>query len=181
MMTEKEIETSEANTMVQNANTYVENMDIQNAIPLYISASEIYLKHNQIARFSDCAVRAARFCIQFEYYEVAIGLLEKVVTKNADNSLTKWANSEYLMNAMLIHILQNNYDENISKYQEMLNHTYFLSVREGIFIKELQESIVKGDEKMYTDTVKGYDEITRLDPLKVTMLLRIKNKFFHVL
>ena len=52
----------------------------------------------------------------------------------------------------------------------------FASAREGRFIGELIEAVDKADGNKFTAVVQEYDQMTKLDNWKTTLLLRIKNK-----
>ena len=52
----------------------------------------------------------------------------------------------------------------------------FSTTREGIFLRKLVGAYENLDELEFTDVVREYDEVSRLDAQKTTLLLEIKNK-----
>ena len=52
----------------------------------------------------------------------------------------------------------------------------FESTREGTFLKQIVQAYEALDAEQFTDLVQAYDEVSRLDPQKTTLLLAAKTK-----
>jgi len=52
----------------------------------------------------------------------------------------------------------------------------FTTTREGQFLRALVEAFEALDEDTFTEVIRGFDEVSRLDAQKTTLLLEVKNK-----
>ena len=52
----------------------------------------------------------------------------------------------------------------------------FETTREGQFLGKITAAYDAADIDAFTDEVRDYDEISRLDPQKTSLLLEVKNK-----
>ena len=51
----------------------------------------------------------------------------------------------------------------------------FAGTREGEFLKNITAAYENLDDDSFTDLVRDFDEISRLDPQKTTLLLEVKH------
>lgn len=51
----------------------------------------------------------------------------------------------------------------------------FPSTREFQLLNDLKESVEQGDQEMFADKLFQYDQMSKLDKWKTTLLLRVKN------
>ncbi|KAI8053706.1 soluble NSF attachment protein [Syncephalis plumigaleata] len=117
----------------------------------------------------------AEFAAQLEQYERAIEKFEQVARANVDNQLTKWSLKEYFLKAGLCHLCLKDTDElqrALACYQDM--DLTFSNTREYKFLQNIAEAIDAEDVEQFTKTVVEYDQLTKLDPWKTSILLRIK-------
>ncbi len=61
---------------------------------------------------------------------------------------------------------------NLSKYGSL--DTTFTSTREAKFVNLLVDAIEGGDMQAFTDVVGEFDQVTKLDNWKTSLLLKIK-------
>lgn len=150
------------------------NLDFVSAIEKYKTAANLFDNMDALASFSTCLVNAARLSAQLENYHEAIEMYERIVSKTMNNSLLKWSNRDHLFCASLCRLVLNNLS--MDKYEDMLLHISFKNSREGMFLHELISAIENSDLDKFTDAVKEFDSITKLDSWKVSILLKIKNQ-----
>ncbi|KAK9126779.1 hypothetical protein Scep_015625 [Stephania cephalantha] len=93
--------------------------------------------------------------------EKAIEIYEDVARQSLNNNLLKYSVKGYLLNAGLCQLCKGDVvaiTNALDKYQD------------------LAASIEEEDVTKFTDIVKEFDSMTRLDPWKTTLLLRVKEK-----
>jgi alpha-soluble NSF attachment protein len=62
----------------------------------------------------------------------------------------------------------------IQKYAEM--DPSFVSQRENLLLNDLYQAFERGDPDAFTDRLYQYDQISKLDKWKTSMLVKVKNK-----
>jgi alpha-soluble NSF attachment protein len=158
----------------QAAESCERNYDLVSAIEKYKIAADMFDKMDSIASFSTCLINAANLSVQLERYNEAIELYERVALKTRHNNLLKWSIEDYLFCASLCRLVLNNLE--MDKYEDMLLHQSFKECRQGKFLVELISAIENNDVDMFTDAVRDFESVRKLDPLKVTILSKIKNR-----
>ncbi|NWY39490.1 SNAB protein, partial [Sylvia atricapilla] len=121
-----------------------------------------------------CLLKVAAYAAQLEQYQKAIEIYEQVGTNTMDNPLLKYSAKEYFFKAALCHFIVDELNAKLAleKYEEMF--PAFTDSRECKLLKKLLEAHEEQNSEAYTEAVKEFDSISRLDQKKTTMLLRIK-------
>lgn len=141
-------------------------------------------------------LKVAQYAAQLEDYDKAITIYEQVASSCLDSSLLKYSAKEYFFRASLCHLsvdLLNaqlaieKYSQQYPAYQDsrefklvkvrkivrsevqQICNVWCLTISQTL-IEHLEEQNVEG----FTDAVKDYDSISRLDQWYTTILLRIK-------
>ncbi|XP_023237666.1 alpha-soluble NSF attachment protein-like [Centruroides sculpturatus] len=98
----------------------------------------------------------------------------RVGTASLSNTLLKYSAKEYFFCASLCHMCVDllNAEHAIKKYEEM--NPSFADSRECKFVKTLLGKMEEQDIDGFTDAIKEYDSISRLDQWYTNILLRIK-------
>jgi len=125
-------------------------------------ASKLYLKVADLA------------ALEGAYYK-AIEYFEKVSATSVSNNLMKWSVKEYFLKSGLCHLAigdQVSTNRALEKYRDM--DPTFASTREYQLLVDLYEAVEAGDQEMFGDKLFQYDQISKLDKWKTTILLRIK-------
>lgn len=148
--------------------------DIEKAISCYEQAADYYRGEESNSSANKCMLNVAKYCAQLEQYEKAVEIYEQVATSSLENSLLKYSAKEYFFRAGLCHLCVDLYNAQkaVSKYEEM--NPSFSDSRECRLLKLLIEKLEEQDVDGFTDAVKDYDSISRLDQWYTTILLRIK-------
>lgn len=55
-----------------------------------------------------------------------------------------------------------------------LDHT-FSSTRENMLLNDLAEAVEGGDQELFSEKLFQFDQLSKLDKWKTTLLLRVKN------
>ncbi|KAF1651988.1 Beta-soluble NSF attachment protein, partial [Eudyptes chrysocome] len=158
-----------------------ELVDIEKAIAHYEQAADYYKgeeSNRQVVFVKDsankCLLKVAAYAAQLEQYQKAIEIYEQVGTNTMDNPLLKYSAKEYFFKAALCHFIVDELNAKLAleKYEEMF--PAFTDSRECKLLKKLLEAHEEQNCEAYTEAVKEFDSISRLDQWLTTMLLRIK-------
>ncbi|KAA0711640.1 Beta-soluble NSF attachment protein [Triplophysa tibetana] len=138
-----------------------ELVDIEKAIAHYEQAADYYKGEE-----SNSA--------QLEQYPKAVEIFEQVAGSTMDNPLLKYNAKEYFWKAALCHFIVDELNAKLAveKYEGMF--PAFSDSRECKLLKKLLEAHEEQNSEAFTEAVKEFDSISRLDQWQTTMLLRIK-------
>ncbi|KAL0819217.1 hypothetical protein ABMA28_008463 [Loxostege sticticalis] len=123
-----------------------------------------------------CMLKLAQYAAQLEHYDKAIQIYEQIAKSSLDNSLLKYSAKEYMFRAALCHLCVDilNAQHAIEKYCGL--YPAFADTREYKLVKELIEHLEEQNVDAFTEAVKTYDSISRLDQWYTTILVRIKKQ-----
>ncbi|XP_059841350.1 beta-soluble NSF attachment protein isoform X3 [Hypanus sabinus] len=151
-----------------------ELVDIEKAVAHYEQAADYYKGEESNSSANKCLLKVAAYAAQLEQYQKAIEIYEQVGTNTMDNPLLKYSAKEYFFKAALCHFIVDELNAKLAleKYEEMF--PAFSDSRECKLLKKLLEAHEEQNGDAYTEAVKEFDSISRLDQWLTTMLLRIK-------
>jgi len=158
------------------AELYESESDLENAIASYQLAADYYEGEGSSSSANQCLLKVALFSAQLERYDKAIELYEQVAASSVDNNLIKWSVKEYFLRAGLCHLAKGDVvstERALERYQDI--DASFSSQRECKFLTELLNATKNIDVEAFTNAVVELDSITKLDPWKTSILLKIKN------
>lgn len=147
-------------------------------------------------------LKVAQYAAQLEDYEKAISIYEQVAASSLESSLLKYSAKEYFFRAALCHLsvdllnAQHAIEKYAQQYPAFQDSREFKLIKVGISLLkfylwcvcvvfgfrrytlfELQvlcENLEEQNIEGFTEAVKDYDSISRLDQWYTTILLRIK-------
>uniref|UniRef100_A0A2P2I5H3 Alpha-soluble NSF attachment protein-like n=1 Tax=Hirondellea gigas TaxID=1518452 RepID=A0A2P2I5H3_9CRUS len=148
--------------------------DMPKAIQHFEQAADYFRGEENNSSANKCQLKVAMFAAQMENYKKAISIYEQVGASALESSLLKYSAKEYFFRASLCHLCYDTTDAKIAlaRYEEM--YPAFQDSRECKFIKSLQNHLEESNVDGFTESVKDYDSISRLDQWYTTILLRIK-------
>ncbi|XP_045075953.1 N-ethylmaleimide-sensitive factor attachment protein, alpha b isoform X2 [Coregonus clupeaformis] len=151
-----------------------ELVDIDKAIAHYEQAADYYKGEESTSSANKCLLKVATYVAQLEQYQKAIEIYEQVGTNAMDSTLLKYSAKDYFFKAALCHFCVDMLNAKLAlqKYEEMF--PAFSDSRECKLVKKLLDAYEEQNVDVYTDAVKEYDTVSRLDQWLTTMLLRIK-------
>uniref|UniRef100_A0A8B9JX27 N-ethylmaleimide-sensitive factor attachment protein, alpha b n=1 Tax=Astyanax mexicanus TaxID=7994 RepID=A0A8B9JX27_ASTMX len=151
-----------------------ELVDIDKAIAHYEQAADYYKGEESTSSANKCLLKVASYAAQLEQYPKAIEIYEQVGTHAMDSTLLKYSAKDYFFKAALCHFCIDMLNAKLAlqKYEEMF--PAFSDSRECKLVKKLLDACEEENVDAYTDSVKEFDMISRLDQWLTTMLLRIK-------
>lgn len=151
-----------------------ELVDIEKAIAHYEQAADYYKGEESNSSANKCLLKVGSYCAQLEQYQKAIEIYEQVGANVMDNPLLKYSAKEYFFKAALCHFIVDELNAKIAieKYEEMF--PAFSDSRECKLLKKLLEAHEEQNSEAFTEAIKEFDSISRLDQWHTTLLLRIK-------
>uniref|UniRef100_A0A2I3STX5 NSF attachment protein alpha n=1 Tax=Pan troglodytes TaxID=9598 RepID=A0A2I3STX5_PANTR len=144
------------------------------AIAHYEQSADYYKGEESNSSANKCLLKVAGYAALLEQYQKAIDIYEQVGTNAMDSPLLKYSAKDYFFKAALCHFCIDmlNAKLAVQKYEELF--PAFSDSRECKLMKKLLEAHEEQNVDSYTESVKEYDSISRLDQWLTTMLLRIK-------
>lgn len=153
-----------------------EAVDLDRAVQHYEQAADYFKGEESNSSANKCLLKVAQYAAQLENYDKAIQIYEQVASSSLESSLLKYSCKEYFFRAALCHLCVDvlNAQHALERYQELC--PAFQDSREckllNVLIDHMEEQNVDG----FTEAVKDYDSISRLDQWYTTILLRIKKQ-----
>nr|CAD7396442.1 unnamed protein product [Timema cristinae] len=153
-----------------------EAIDLDRAVQHYEQAADYFKGEDSNSSANKCLLKVAQYAAQLENYDKAIKIYEQVAGSSLDSSLLKYSAKEYFFRAALCHLCVDvlNAQHALERYQEM--YPAFQDSREYKLLKVLIDHMEEQNVDGFTEAVKDYDSISRLDQWYTTILLRIKKQ-----
>jgi alpha-soluble NSF attachment protein len=150
------------------------NTDLEKAIHHYEQAADYFKGEESNASANKVLLKVAQHAAQLENYVKAIKVYEEVAASSLESSLLKYSARDYFFRAGLCHLCVDvlNAQQALDRYAEM--YPAFQDSREFKLLKTLSDAVEQQEVDAFTEAVKEYDSISRLDPWFTTLLLRIK-------
>lgn len=108
-------------------------------------------------------------------YPKAITNYERAARSAINNNLMKWSVKEYLLKAGICHLAANDTvatNRALESYRDL--DPTFTSTREHQLLVDLAEAVDEGDQEKFSDKLFQFDQMSKLDKWKTTLLLRVK-------
>ncbi|KAE8376435.1 soluble NSF attachment protein [Aspergillus bertholletiae] len=154
----------------------VELGDQKKALEAYEKAAEWFDSDNAEALANKHYLKAADLAaLEGDYYK-AIEHYERIGRSSISNNLMKWSVKDYFLKAGICHLATNDLvatNRALENYRDIDNT--FPSTREHQLLIDLVQTIEQGDQEAFADKLFQYDQLSKLDKWKTTLLLRIKS------
>ncbi|PHH65143.1 hypothetical protein CDD81_3274 [Ophiocordyceps australis] len=151
--------------------------DSKSALDCYETAAGWYEGDNASALANKLWLKVADVAaLDGDYYR-AIENYEKVAEQSINNNLMKYSVKEYFLKAGICHLATGDLiavERAIEKYSEM--DPAFATQRESMLLKDLLEALTNKSQDQFTDKLFQYDQVSKLDKWKTTLLVRVKNE-----
>ncbi|KAJ4486074.1 vesicular-fusion protein SEC17 [Lentinula aciculospora] len=152
-----------------------EAQDIRKACESYERAGDWYAQEDATATAHACYKDAADLHAEIDEFPSAIARYEQVADHSLTSALTKYSVKEYWLRAGLCALAMNDpvsARRNMQKYSTQ--DATFPSTREAKFVNALIDAVQAGDPEAFTGAVVEFDQVTKLDNWKTSILLKIK-------
>lgn len=127
-------------------------------------ANKLYLKTADIS------------AIEGDYLK-AISNYERIARSAINNNLMKWSVKEYFLKAGICHLANGDMvatNRAMESYRDL--DPAFTQTREHQLLVDLAEAVEEGDQEKFADKLFQFDQMSKLDKWKTTLLLRVKEK-----
>ncbi|KAJ5380567.1 Tetratricopeptide-like helical [Penicillium cataractarum] len=174
----------------------VELGDMKKALDAYEKAAEWFEGDNAEALANKHFLKVADLAALEEDYYKSITNYERIARQSITNNLMKWSVKDYFLKAGICHLATKVCPEIYGNHpQKSLTHlrvqdlvettraleTYreidpaFASTREHQLLVDLLQAVESGDQEGFADKLFQFDQLSKLDKWKTTLLLRVKN------
>ncbi|KAI2632029.1 TPR-like protein [Hypoxylon sp. NC1633] len=154
----------------------VEVADTKRALECYEAAAGWYEGDNAGALANKLWLKVADIAaLEGDYYK-SIENYEKVATASINNNLMRYSVKDYFLKAGICHLATGDIvatNRALEKYRDL--DPTFPSTREYQLITDLAAAIEAGDQDQFTDKLFQFDQMSKLDKWKTTILVRVKN------
>ncbi|VVC39232.1 NSF attachment protein,Tetratricopeptide-like helical domain,Uncharacterised protein family UPF0363 [Cinara cedri] len=151
-----------------------EAVDHERSINNYEKAADYFMAEESKSSANKCKLKVAQYAAQLEQYGRAIQIYEEVAGTSLDSSLLKYSAKEYYFRAALCHLCVDVLNAQLAMNRYVEQYPAFQDSREYKLLQVLLNHIQEQNADGFTEAVKDYDSISRLDQWYTTILLRIK-------
>ncbi|KAL8708551.1 MAG: hypothetical protein Q9220_006604 [cf. Caloplaca sp. 1 TL-2023] len=153
----------------------IELQDNKRAVEAYEVAAGWFEGDNAEALANKLFLKVADLAaIEGDYYK-ATEHYEKVAKSSVSNNLMKWSVKDYFLKAGICHLASGDTvatSRALESYRDL--DPTFPSTREHQLLVDLAEAVEQGDQEMFADKLFQYDQLSKLDKWKTTLLLKVK-------
>lgn len=156
--------------------SYEAEQDLEKAMDYFERAADLFQSEEVSSSVNQCKQRVAQIAAQLEQYPKAVKIYEEVARQSMNNNLLKYSVKGILLNAGICQLCKVDdvaINNSLERFQEL--DPTFSGTREYKLLADLAASIEEEDVEKFTNVIQEYDSMTRLDPWKTTLLLRVKN------
>ncbi|RHZ43134.1 alpha-soluble NSF attachment protein SEC17 [Aspergillus thermomutatus] len=154
----------------------VELGDTKKALEAYEKAAEWFDGDNAEALANKHYLKVADLAaLEGDYYK-AIENYERIGRSSITNNLMKWSVKDYFLKAGICHLASKDIvatNRALESYRD--TDPTFASTREHQLLVDLAQAVEGGDQEAFSDKLFQYDQLSKLDKWKTTLLLRVKN------
>lgn len=152
-----------------------QEQNLEQAMHYYDKAADLFQSEDVSSSANQCKQKIAQFAAQLEHYQRAIDIYEDIARQSLNNNLLKYGVRGHLLNAGICQLCKNDVvaiTNALERYEEL--DPTFSGTREYKLLADLAASVDEEDVAKFTDAVKEFDSMTKLDAWKTTLLLRVK-------
>ena len=106
----------------------------------------------------------------------AIDKFESVAKSSLNNNLMRWSVKDYFLKAGICHLAAGDQiatKRALDQYRELDNS--FSQTRENMLLADLVGAIEEGDQDAFAEKLYQFDQLSKLDKWKTSLLLKVKN------
>lgn len=150
-------------------------VDLPKAIEYYETAVQYSEMSGEDSSINKAEIKVATLAAADEQYDKALELFEKIADRMVDNNLLKFSCKEYYLKAGLCALAKGDaVGAKVKQERYESQAAYFRDSRESKLLLSLSEAVEEEDQEAYTQLVKEYDAISKLDGWYTQILLKIK-------
>ncbi|KJY01203.1 vesicular-fusion protein sec17 [Zymoseptoria brevis] len=153
----------------------VELGDQKRAMEAYEMAAAWYENDNAEQLANKLYLRLADIAALEADYNKSISNYERIAKSAINNNLMKWSVKEYFLKAGICHLANGDSvatNRALESYRDL--DPAFSQTREHQLLVDLSEAVEEGDQEKFADKLFQFDQMSKLDKWKTTLLLRVK-------
>ena len=169
--------TTAAKVQKEIGELYEAEGDSASASEAYQTAADYYQAEENNSTANQMLLKVAGLAATQKDYKRAIEIYEQVGIASLESNLLKFSVKDYLLRAGLCRLATGELGAVVNaleRYEGM--DATFATTREGVLLRDLTTAFEAQDEDIFTTKVREFDEISRLDAQKTSLLLEIKNQ-----
>lgn len=150
--------------------------DQKKALEAYETAAQWFESDNAEALANKLYLKAADLAALEGDYASAIQKFEGVAKSSLNSNLMKWSVKDYFLKAGICHLAAGDIiatKRALEQYRELDNA--FGGTRENMLLGDLCQAVEDGEQEAFADKLFQFDQLSKLDKWKTTLLLRVKN------
>ena len=150
--------------------------DQKKALEAYDTAAQWFESDNAEALANKLFLKVGDLAALEGDYPRAVGKFESVARSSINSNLMKWSVKDYFLKAGICHLAAGDSvatQRALANYREMDNS--FGQTRENMLLGDLVGCVEEGDQEAFADKLFQFDQLSKLDKWKTTLLLRVKN------
>ncbi|KAL0905053.1 hypothetical protein M5K25_027225 [Dendrobium thyrsiflorum] len=154
---------------------YEQEQNLEKSMDYFERAADLFLSEEVTTSVNQCKQKVAQFAAQLEQYPKAVEIFEAIARHSINNSLLKYGVKGILLNSGICEICKGDIvaiNNALERYQDL--DPTFSGTREYKLLADLAASMDEEDVVKFTEAIKEFDSMTRLDPWKTSLLLRAK-------
>ena len=151
--------------------------DAQKAMAAYESAGDWLAADNAESQAARLYLKVGEIAALEGEYDRAIDKFELVATQSVKNGLTKWSVKEYYLKAGICQLCKGDNVAVKRSLEKYVNEDMtFPSTREYELLVAMSEALDNQDPEELTNHIFKFDQVSKLDKWKTTLLLRVKQQ-----
>jgi alpha-soluble NSF attachment protein len=157
--------------------TYEAEMNFENALEAFEEAANYFQGEDSLSSANQCLLKVGQLAAQLDNFDKAIEVYEKVAEASVESQLLKWSVKDYYLRAGICYLCKGasmDLPAHMERYSQM--DVTFNSTREYRFLQDIVAAVDNTDVETFTNVVADFDQISKLDAWKTSMLLKIKQK-----
>ncbi|AYP74285.1 alpha-SNAP-like protein [Fowlpox virus] len=149
-------------------------LDIDKSIEHYEKASDFYRGEGCNKLSNDCILQAASLCVQKEDFIKAAYIFEQVGYDRMNCTMLKYTCRQQFFYSVICNLCVDILNAKLALERFKNAFPAFEDFRECKFIENILMACDNEDVDMFTNTIREYDNISKIDSMVVSMLLRVK-------
>lgn len=153
-----------------------ELIDLDKALGAYEDAGDWFESDGASALSSKAFLKCGDLSALQGNYKKATEIYQKVVKNSVGNNMSKWSLKDYFFKIVLCYLASDDQvaaDKYLRESVEL--DSSFQSTREFKLLTDVTEAVREGDIEKMSDSLYEFDQFSRLDKWKTTILLKIKD------
>uniref|UniRef100_M4BIB8 Uncharacterized protein n=2 Tax=Peronosporaceae TaxID=4777 RepID=M4BIB8_HYAAE len=147
----------------------------EEALEAYRQAADYFAGENQSSSANNMLLKVAQFSAELEKFDAALEIYESIAKSSMESNLLKFNAKSHLLNAGICALATKDTVLVQMKWDEFQDIDYtFADSREGKFLQQMNKSYEAFNADAFADAVFQYDTISKIEPWKITLLLRVK-------